>query len=71
VTRRRLSGLEFVRLNRTTPSGYVLCEVNISKLRNHLPEYLSRAESGEEILITRLIPAQDTLPGFCATFGSD
>lgn len=42
-------------------------EVNVSELRNHLPEYLSRAESGEEILVTRrgrviarLSPAQDT-----------
>lgn len=28
-------------------------EVNVSELRNHLPEYLARAESGEEILVTR------------------
>jgi len=28
-------------------------EVNVSELRNHLPEYLTRAESGEEILVTR------------------
>jgi prevent-host-death family protein len=28
-------------------------EVNISELRNHLPQYLSRAEAGEEILVTR------------------
>jgi prevent-host-death family protein len=28
-------------------------EVNVSELRNHLPEYLTRAETGEEILITR------------------
>ena len=28
-------------------------EVNISELRNHLPEYLARAELGEEILVTR------------------
>lgn len=28
-------------------------QVNISELRNHLPEYLARAESGEEILVTR------------------
>ena len=41
-------------------------EVNVSELRNHLPEYLSRAESGEEILVTRrgrviarLSPPQD------------
>jgi prevent-host-death family protein len=42
-------------------------EVNISELRNHLPQYLSRAEAGEEILVTRrgrvvarLAPARDT-----------
>jgi prevent-host-death family protein len=28
-------------------------EVNVSELRNHLPEYLARAELGEEILVTR------------------
>ena len=28
-------------------------EVDISELRSHLPEYLTRAETGEEILITR------------------
>lgn len=28
-------------------------EVNVSELRNHLPQYLARAESGEEILVTR------------------
>jgi prevent-host-death family protein len=28
-------------------------EVNVSELRIHLPEYLARAESGEEILVTR------------------
>lgn len=28
-------------------------EINVSELRNHLPEYLARAESGEEILVTR------------------
>lgn len=28
-------------------------EVNVSELRNHLPEYLARAERGEEILVTR------------------
>jgi len=28
-------------------------EVNVSELRSHLPEYLARAESGEEILVTR------------------
>jgi len=28
-------------------------EVNVSELRSHLPDYLSRAETGEEILITR------------------
>jgi prevent-host-death family protein len=42
-------------------------EVNISELRNHLPRYLSRAEAGEEILVTRrgravarLAPVRDT-----------
>ena len=42
-------------------------EVNVSELRNHLPQYLSRAEAGEEILVTRrgrviarLAPARDT-----------
>jgi prevent-host-death family protein len=42
-------------------------EVNVSELRNRLPEYLARAESGEEILVTRrgrvvarLSAAQDT-----------
>ncbi len=30
-----------------------MLEVNVSKLRSHLPEYLARAESGEEILVTR------------------
>lgn len=30
-----------------------MSEVNVSELRNHLPEYLARAESGEEILVTR------------------
>jgi len=28
-------------------------QVNVIELRSHLPEYLSRAEAGEEILITR------------------
>jgi len=28
-------------------------EINVSELRNHLPEYLARAEAGEEILVTR------------------
>lgn len=28
-------------------------EVNVSDLRNHLPEYVTRAEGGEEILVTR------------------
>jgi prevent-host-death family protein len=28
-------------------------QVNVSELRDHLPEYLARAESGEEILVTR------------------
>ena len=28
-------------------------EVNVSELRSHLPEYLARAELGEEILVTR------------------
>ena len=28
-------------------------EVNVSELRNHLPEYLALAEAGEEILVTR------------------
>jgi prevent-host-death family protein len=28
-------------------------EVNVSDLRTHLPEYLARAEGGEEILVTR------------------
>jgi prevent-host-death family protein len=28
-------------------------EVSVSELRNHLPEYLARAERGEEILVTR------------------
>jgi prevent-host-death family protein len=42
-------------------------EVNISELRNHLPQYLSRVEAGEEILVirrgrvvARLAPARDT-----------
>lgn len=42
-------------------------EVNVSDLRNHLPEYLARAEGGEEILVTRrgrvvarLIAVRDT-----------
>ncbi len=42
-------------------------EVNVSDLRNHLPEYLARAEGGEEILVTRrgrvvarLVAARDT-----------
>lgn len=30
-----------------------MSEVSISELRSHLPEYLARAESGEEILVTR------------------
>jgi prevent-host-death family protein len=40
--------------------------VNISDLRNRLPEYLSRAEAGEEIEVTRrgeviarILPPQD------------
>jgi prevent-host-death family protein len=40
--------------------------VNVSDLRNHLPEYLSRAEAGEEIEVTRrgeviarILPALD------------
>ena len=44
-----------------------MCEVNVSELRTHLPEYLTRAESGEEILVTRrgrviarLVPVIDT-----------
>ena len=28
-------------------------EVNVSELRNRLPEYVARAEAGEEILVTR------------------
>ena len=28
-------------------------KVNVSELRSHMPEYLTRAETGEEILITR------------------
>ena len=28
-------------------------QVNVSQLRDHLPEYLARAEAGEEILVTR------------------
>lgn len=41
-------------------------EVNITELRNHLPSYIKRVRSGEELLITsrgkavaRLIPTQD------------
>jgi prevent-host-death family protein len=41
-------------------------QVNVSEFRNHLPEYLARAEAGEEILVTRhgqvvarLSPARD------------
>lgn len=41
-------------------------QVNVSELQNHLPEYLARAEQGEEILVTRrglviarLAPAAD------------
>jgi len=30
-----------------------MLEVNVGELRKHLPEYLNRAESGEEILVTR------------------
>lgn len=30
-----------------------MLEVKVSDLRNHLPEYIGRAESGEEILVTR------------------
>ena len=30
-----------------------MLEVNVSELRRHLPAYLERAESGEEILVTR------------------
>ncbi len=30
-----------------------MLEVKVSDLRTHLPEYLDRAESGEEILVTR------------------
>ncbi len=40
--------------------------VNVSDLRNRLPDYLSRAEAGEEIEVTRrgeviarLVPARD------------
>lgn len=42
-------------------------ETNVSDLRNHLPEYLSRAEAGEEVLVTRrgrviahIVPPLDT-----------
>jgi prevent-host-death family protein len=41
-------------------------EVNVSELRNRLPEYLALAEAGEDILVTRrgrvvarLSPARD------------
>jgi prevent-host-death family protein len=27
--------------------------INITELRRHLPEYIARAETGEEILVTR------------------
>ncbi len=30
-----------------------MSEVNLSELRTHLPQYLERAEAGEEILVTR------------------
>lgn len=30
-----------------------MLEVNVRELRRHLPAYLERAESGEEILVTR------------------
>lgn len=30
-----------------------MLEINVSELRKHLPAYLDRAESGEEILVTR------------------
>jgi prevent-host-death family protein len=30
-----------------------MLEVNVSDLRNHLPEYLDMAQAGEEILVTR------------------
>ena len=43
-----------------------MSEVNVSELRRHLPEYLTRAESGEEVLVirhgravARLVPAID------------
>jgi prevent-host-death family protein len=30
-----------------------MSEVNVSELRNRLPEYLARAEAGEDVLVTR------------------
>lgn len=30
-----------------------MLEVNVSDLRNRLPEYLAKAQAGEEILVTR------------------
>ena len=43
-----------------------MLEVNVTEFRNHLPEYLGKVKSGEEVLVTlrgkviaRIMPPQD------------
>ncbi len=43
-----------------------MLEVNVTEFRNHLPDYLGKVKSGEEVLVTlrgkviaRIIPAQN------------
>jgi prevent-host-death family protein len=46
-------GLDGVRSICTNAERAIVQEVNVSELRNHLPGYLARAESGEEFLVAR------------------
>ena len=43
-----------------------MLEVNVTELRNHLPDYLGKVKAGEEVLVTlrgkviaRIMPAQN------------